>query len=87
MISRLLLLAVQDDAVVLGLEPLHGVLLVQPVRVANPAGLTAPVTNIHARPAHHHVEVHAVDTNAGVVPGKDRSIKFDSKLHFINDYV
>ena len=87
MISRLLLLAVQDDAVVLGLEPLHGVLLGQPVGEADPPSLAAPVTDVHARPSHHHVEVHAVDTNAGVVPGKDRSIKFDSKLHFINDYV
>merc|ERR1719340_28734 len=67
MISRLLLLAVQNDAVVLGLEPLHGVLLGQPVGEADPPSLAAPVTDVHAGPSHHHVEVHAVDTNTRVV--------------------
>ena len=71
MISRLLLLAIQDDAVILGLEPLHGVLLGQPVGEADPPSLAAPVTDVHAGPSHHHVEVHAVDTNAGVVPGNN----------------
>ena len=74
MISRLLLLAVQDDAVVLGLEPLHGVLLGQPVGEADPPSLAAPVTDVHAGPSHHHVEVHAVDTNAGVIPGRGKAI-------------
>ena len=63
-----MLLAVQDDSVVLGLEPLHGVLLGQPVLEAHVASLAAPVADIHAGSAHHHVEVHAIDTDAGVVP-------------------
>ena len=70
MISRYLLFAVEDDAVKLGLEPLHGVLLGQPVRESHAASLATPVTNIHAGSTEDNVEVHAVDSNAGVVPGK-----------------
>ena len=47
-----MLLAVEDDPVVLGLEPLHGVLLGQPVREPNSAGLAASVTDVHAGSAH-----------------------------------
>ena len=63
-----MLLAVEDDSVVLGLEPLHGVLLGQPVGEPNSPGLAAPVADVHAGPAHDHVEVHTVDSDAGVVP-------------------
>ena len=69
MISRYLLFAVEDDAVKLGLEPLHGVLLGQPVRESHPASLATPMTDVHASTAEDNVEVHAVDTNAGVIPG------------------
>ena len=31
--------------------------------------LGPPVRNVHAGPAEHNEEVHAVDTDAGVVPG------------------
>ena len=67
-VSTVLLFAVEDDAVELGLEPLHGVLLGQSVRKSHTASLATPVTNIHAGSAEDNVEVHAVDTNAGVVP-------------------
>ena len=70
MISRYLLFAVEDDAVKLGLEPLHGVLLGQPVGEPHTASLAAPVADVHAGPAEDNVEVHTVDTNAGIVPGK-----------------
>ena len=72
------LLLVEDDAVVLGLEPLHGVLLVQPVLRADPAGLAAPVADIEAGSAHHDVEVHAVDADAGVVPDNDTNVSVNS---------
>ena len=68
MISRFLLLAVEDDTVKLGLEPLHGVLLGEPVGKSNSPSFATSVTNIHARSSKDNVEVHAVDTNAGVVP-------------------
>ena len=32
--------------------------------------LSSPVSNVHAWPAEDDKEVHAVDTNAWVVPGK-----------------
>merc|ERR1719384_1665007 len=79
MISRLLLLAVQDDAVILGLEPLHGVLLGQPVGEADPPSLAAPVTDVHAGPSHHHVEVHAVDTNAGIILDAQVDVLLDTE--------
>ena len=70
MISRFLLLAVEDDTVKLGLEPLHGVLLGEPVGKSNAASFATSVTNIHAWSSKDNVEVHAVDTNAGVVPSQ-----------------
>ena len=72
------LLLVEDDAVVLGLEPLHGVLLVQPVLRADPAGLAAPVADIEAGSAHHDVEVHAVDADAGVIPDNDMNVSVNN---------
>ena len=71
MIARYLLLAVEDDAVKLGLEPLHGVLLGQPVGEPNTTSLAAPVSDVHARPTEDNVEVHPIDANAGVVPGNN----------------
>ena len=68
--TSLFLLLVEDNTVVLSLEPLHGVLLGQPVLEAHVASLATSVADIHAGSSHHHVEVHAVDTDAGVIPGK-----------------
>ena len=73
------LLLVEDDAVVLGLEPLHGVLLAQPVLRADPAGLAAPVADIEAGSAHHDVEVHAVDADAGVVLDAQVDVLLDAE--------
>merc|ERR550517_1238453 len=75
----LMLLAVEDDSVVLGLEPLHGVLLGQPVGEPNSAGLAAPVTDVHAGSAHDHVEVHTVDSNAGIVLDAQVDVLLDTK--------
>ena len=73
------LLLVEDDAVVLGLEPLHGVLLAQPVLRADPAGLAAPVADIEAGSTHHDVEVHAVDADAGVVLDAQVDVLLDAE--------
>ena len=73
-----LLLAVEDDSIIFGLEPLHGVLLGQPVLEAHAATLAAPVADVHAGPAHDHVEVHTVDTDARVVPDEKIIIKIKS---------
>ena len=71
MISRYLLFVIEDDAVKLGLEPLHGILLGQPVGKSNTSSLATPVTNVHPGPAEDNIEVHAVDTNTGVIPKKE----------------
>ena len=73
--TSLFLLLVEDNTVVLGLEPLHGVLLGQPVLEAHAAALAAPVADVHAGPSHHHVEVHTVDTDARVVPDRNISLQ------------
>ena len=54
---NLLGLAAEDDTVILGLEPLHGVLLGQAVREHNVSNLAAPVMDIHAGTAKDNIEV------------------------------
>ena len=76
------LLLVEDDAVVFGLEPLHGVLLAQPVLRADPAGLAAPVADIEAGSAHHDVEVHAVDADAGVIPDNNINVNVNNHANW-----
>ena len=73
----LVLALVEDDAVILGLEPLHGVLLDQLVRSAHAAGLLPPVPDVHAGSAQHHVEVHAINT--------DRRVVFDTQVDVFLD--
>jgi len=46
MVRAPLLLGVQDDTIVLLLEPLHGILLGEAVLEANSAGLALPVVHI-----------------------------------------
>merc|ERR1740129_1552780 len=59
--------SIQKDAIVLGLEPLHAVLLRQPVVEADLTPLELLVLNAKAWPREVDVEVHAVDARAGVV--------------------
>merc|ERR1719244_1455715 len=66
-LSILILLAVEYDTVILGLEPLHGVLLGESVLESNMSGLATSVTDIHARSTHDHVKVHSIDSNAWVI--------------------
>ena len=77
--SQSLGLAAEDDSVVLGLEPLHCVLLGQAVRESNMSNLAAPVLDVHAGTAKDNIEVHSVDTNAGIV--------LDSKINMFLDAV
>merc|ERR1719221_2167024 len=60
-----LFLAVEDDAVKLGLEPLHGVLLGESVRKSHTASLAAPVAD--------------VDANAGVVLDAQVDVLLDAE--------
>merc|ERR1712096_590742 len=59
--------------------PLHCVLLGQAVRESNVANLAAPVLDIHARATQDNIEVHTVDTNAGVVLDTQINMFLDSK--------
>ena len=63
----MVLLSVQKDAVVLGLEPLHAILLLQLVGCAHLAHLQLAILHAAARPRKVHIEVHAVDACARVV--------------------
>ena len=72
-----ILLLVKNDSVILGLEPLHGVLLGESVLESNTSSLATSVTNVHAGPAHDHVEVHTIDTDAWVI--------LDAKINVLLD--
>merc|ERR1719462_842087 len=77
--SHLLGLAGEDDAVVLGLEPLHSILLGQTVGETNLANLGSPVSNVHAWPAEHDKEVHAVNANAWVILDSQVNVLLDAE--------
>lgn len=66
-ITDLLGLLVQDDTIVLGLEPFHSVVLDKSVGESNATGLLLSVPDVHARSAKDNVKVHTVDTDGGIV--------------------
>merc|ERR1719220_458056 len=76
---RLLGLAGEDHTVVLGLEPLHGVLLGEAVGEANLADLGSPVSDVHPGPAEDDKEVHAVNANAGVILDAQVNVLLDAE--------
>merc|ERR1719220_2663290 len=76
---RLLGLAGEDHTVVLGLEPLHGVLLGEAVGEANLADLCSPVSDVQAGPAEDDKEVHAVNANAGVILDAQVNVLLDAE--------
>ena len=63
----MLRLLVKNDTVVFGLEPLHGVVLDQPVGESDSSGAPLLLEHILSGPAQHDVEVHTVDTDVRVV--------------------
>ena len=74
-----LLLAVEDDAVVRRLEPLHGVFLVEPVWRSHGSGAPLLVAHVHAGATQHHVKVHAVDTDGGIVLDAQVDVLLDTE--------
>ncbi len=60
----------EKESYLLGLEPFHCVLLDEAVGEADMSDLAAPVRHVQAGATQHHVEVHAVDADAGVVPAQ-----------------
>ena len=75
--GRISLFGVEDDPVVLGLEPLHGVVLDQLLRGTDASRLPPAVAHVGAGSAQHDVEVHAVDA--------DRRVVLDAKIDVLLD--
>ena len=69
----------EDNTVETLLEPSHGVLLLHPVLRANTGLLLLPPCYPRSWPAHDDVEVHAEDTNAGIVPGTQVDVLLDTE--------
>ena len=59
---------VEDHTLVLDLEPLHGVLLGDPVLDTNTGLAPAPAGDTVPSTLKNNVEVHAVDTGRWVIP-------------------
>jgi len=60
-------LLVKDDSIVFGLEPADGFVLGDTVGVANSSLPSLPPSNSESSSSEHHVEVHSVNTNRGIV--------------------
>jgi len=58
---------VQQNSIVLGLEPLHAILFLELVGTTDLANLQLAILHTAARPGQMHVEIHAVDTSSRVV--------------------
>ena len=78
-LADLFTLAVEDDAVILGLEPLHGIVLDESVGESNSSCLLASVTDIEAWSSQDDVEVHTVDTDAWVILDTKINVLLHSK--------
>lgn len=65
--SRILLGLVENDTIVLLLEPLHGFLASHLVRVAKSASLSLSLRHATTGASQLHVEIHTEDTGVGVV--------------------
>lgn len=61
------------------LEPLHGLLLGDPVSVAHSSLLPLPVPHPQARTSQHHIEIHPIDTDARVVLDPQVYVLLDPK--------
>lgn len=61
---------VEDDTLVFDLEPLHGVLLGDPLVDPNAGLASAAAGNTVASTLKNNVEVHTIDTSRWVIPDK-----------------
>ena len=59
------------------LEPLHGFFLRDQMLVANTASFPFSFSNVETRTSQYHIEIHAINPNAGVI--------FDSKINMFLD--
>lgn len=68
-----------DDTIESLLEPCNRILLLDPVREANPRLLLLPPRHTRAGATHHNVEVHPEDTDRGVVPRAEINVLLDAE--------
>jgi hypothetical protein len=76
-ITILSLLLVHDDTIILGLEPLHGVLLHKSVWEANATRLLFSVPDVQTGTTEDNIKVHTIDTDTGII--------FDSQVDVLLD--
>ena len=67
MVTNPSLTSIEEDAIVLGLEPLHAILLLEPVAEAELAAHQLSVLDPQAWACQMHVEIHAIDASGGIV--------------------
>merc|ERR1719436_727055 len=77
MLSRPWAISIQKDAIVLCLEPLHALLLLQPVAETNLAAFQFPVLHSQPGACQVHIEIHAVDAGGRIV--------LDAKIDVLRD--
>merc|ERR1719188_2324941 len=71
--------SVEDDAIILGLEPLHAILLRQLVLEAHLAPAKALLHDAATWTCEVHVEIHAVDASAGIVLDSEVDVLGDAE--------
>merc|ERR1712029_935604 len=78
-LKRSLCFLVEDDTIVFGLEPLHGVVLDQSVGESDGSCAPLLLEDVHAWPTQHNIEVHTVDADVGVVLDAKIDVLLDTK--------
>jgi hypothetical protein len=78
-ITILSLLLVNDDTVVLGLEPLHGVFLDKSVWEANATSLLFSVPDVQTGTTEDNIEVHTINADTGIVLDSQVNVFLDTK--------
>ena len=69
----------QDDTIKPSFKPAHRVLFLDAMREPDPCLLLLPPRDARTRAAHDDVEVHAKDTDRGVVPRAEVDVLLDAK--------
>ena len=74
-----LLSLVENDTVILGLEPFHGIVLGESVGESQAAGLVLLVAHVHAGTAEDDIEVHTINTDGRVVLDTQVNVFLDTE--------
>ena len=74
-----LLSLVENDTVILGLEPFHGIVLGESVGESQAAGLVLLVAHVHTGTAKDNIEVHTVNTDGRIVLDTQVNVLLDTE--------